>query len=957
MDDRVSITRSWFKDYHFHLVSNVDQLKQLIDICIQRKLCSIDVETTGLDNRIYSDEYFEDGIKTRHGFRTIDRIVGCCLSFDGLHGYYVPLTHEPEDSGNLPWDLAWDEFTRLVQAGTRCIFHGGRFDQEFLYPVLGREFWKLAEFEDTLLMAKVINPLKSQPAGLKPLIRLHYSLDTIDIHELFTQEKLDQLKREKRGVNFALLHPKEGLEYGCCDGIFTYKMLFTLKEKLEGCDQKIYDLEKSFSNVMRKMERNRVHIDVERVQQLNVECQQAITHTGDLIRNILESKTGKTGKWLTLKIGSPKALSQALITDQEGLRLKPTAEMTGDENIGWRGGGEEGGSDDDDDDDDESDNEKQYTLKDEALKSLQRAYGSKYSIQREGVIDKDGKPKPESIFDLILEYRHYDKMKGSYVDKLFRSHDRYGDVRPSFNQMGTDTCRLSCKAGKIDEGYSGVNFQGIPRDSDEDKPELFKQIRTCIVPRPGHILVKIDFAGEELRVVTNLSGDPIWTKSFLFEDGDVHSITSRTLFGKPEVNKDERNRGKRCNFAFIYGGGAGSIQRNIGCSIEDAQRHMDNLKRDVPVLMGYVEHQKKFAHKHKCIFTSFGRRLPIPTIDSPIRAIRSKAERCAINYTIQSTSADVLKLAMCWMDKQIRALGWEDRVKYVLTVHDEVVFEVKPEYLQEVVRKLDEWMTLPWKLPKEHGREWIVPLTTEPGIDINWRAKYNYFEMVDGVPPKPKELDSSGNFIGKLKKGQYFKNGRVYQEVPQFLQAWLKPSLPASPTVPELPANESISDVQTSSQTPKTMPTPEVRSVPESEVQAAPAPTLASSDTGLSLDVDLDSLISSSNVSTALEIGLGTIKETPETPEPELPSVPIRKSDPILPPPKPPVEGETVLRWMMRAVPSQYVMRKLQAVCILAEGDTPLRIINAKGEVIVNENEGIRISPSEFKILSRMFGL
>ena len=164
--------------------------------------------------------------------------------------------------------------------------------------------------------------------------------------------------------------------------------------------------------------------------------------------------------------------------------------------------------------------------------------------------------------------------------------------------MGTDTARLSSRAGDIKDGYSGINFQGIPRDSDEDKPELFKAIREIITPREGYVLVKLDFAGEELRVVTNLSGDPIWTKSFLYEDGDVHSITAKTLFGKADVSKDERNRGKRCNFAFIYGGGSGAIQRNIGCTKEEAQTHMDNLKRDVPVLMGYVEQQKHIARKN-----------------------------------------------------------------------------------------------------------------------------------------------------------------------------------------------------------------------------------------------------------------------------------------------------------------------------------------------------------------------
>jgi len=945
--------RPWFSEYRFHLIDSVERLQKLVDICLQRKLCALDLETTGVDNRIYPDEYFEDGIKTRHGIRTVDRIAGVCISFDGENGYYTPLSHEPEDSGNLPWDPAWDELTRLVN-GCRVIYHNVKFDAEFLYPVTGKEYWGREEFEDIFLMAKVISPLKGHPAGLKPLAKANFGIDMIDIDELFTQEKKDQLKREKRQYNFALLHPKEGLEYGCSDGIFTYKLLPVLQHRLTAGDVPIYSLEKTFSNVVRKMERNRVHVDVERVHQLTVECKASLESVGDFIRGVIEGKTGRTGKWLTLNIGSPDQLSRALITDPEGLKLKPTAEMIGSAETGWV----VEDADDDDDDDDDEPQEKKYSLKDEAIKSLHRAYGEKLSVQRSGVKTKEGNPRPESIFELILEYRHYDKMRGSYVEKLSLSHDKYGDVRPSFNQMGTDTARMSCKAGKIQDGYSGVNFQGIPRDSDEDKPELFKQIRTCIVPRDGWILVKLDFAGEELRVVTNLSGDPIWTKSFLYEDGDVHSITARTLFGKADVNKDERNRGKRCNFAFIYGGGAGAIQRNIGGTIEDAQRHMDNLRKDVPVLMGYVDHQKKFARKHKFVYTAFGRKLPIPTIDSPIRALRSKAERCAINYTIQSTSADILKFALCLVDKQIRTLGWEDRVRYVLTVHDEVVYEIKPEYLMEIVRKLDEWMTYPWKLPKAHGKEWVVPLLTEPGIDINWKARFDYFKMVDGIPVPKESLNEDGTYRGKrlkdgtydakLKKDEFFSDGRIYQKVPDFLENWIHrippggqleapvspPVMTASPTPPALPVSATIPSPAT---IPATVPV--VKEAELDPVGKGGSSVVFQGDIGeleiggSSLNINYDEI--------TIPVREPVKEKTSNTNVTALPLI----------------EGEKIFRWTLRAVPTENSQRKMHAIYILAEGDVPLRIVNTKGEILVSESEGIRVKPEQFQFLTELFGL
>ena len=919
-DDRVSISREWFPQYGFRLVDTIEKLKKLVDICLDRGIYSIDLETTGVDNRIYQDEYFEDGKKTRHGMRTVDRVVGICMSFDGQNGYYIPLSHEPEDSGNLPWDPAWDEISRLVNSKAKAIFHNKKFDAEFLYPLVGKEYYRIEEHEDTMLLARIINPIRSSPAGLKPLAKIHFGIDMVEIEDLFTQEKKDQLRKEKKHSNFALLHPREGLEYGCSDGIFTYKLWFALKDKLQGHDMMMYNLEKSFCNVVQRMERNRVHIDVDRVKQLAVECDAMLKLTGDTVRGIIEGRTGKTGKWRTLNVGSPKQLSMTLLTDPEGLQLKPTKFMLGDDQYA------DALSNNDDEDDEEDDGvQKQYTLKDEALQSMETAYGKDFKIQREGVVDKDGKPRQESIFDLILEYRHYQKMKGSYIDNLMASHDKYGDVRPVFNQMGTDTTRMSSKAGKIADGFSGINFQGIPRDSDDNKPELFKQIRTCIIPRPGWFLVKLDYSGEELRVVTNLSGDPIWTKSFLYEDGDVHSITSRTLFGKSEVSKDERNRGKRCNFAFIYGGGAGAISRNVGCSIEDGSRHMSNLRTAVPVLMGYVEIQKEFAKKHKCIFTAFGRRIPIPTIDSPIRAIRAKAERCAINYTIQATSADILKFALCLVDKKIRELRWEDRVQYVMTVHDEVVYEVKPEHLMEIVRKLDEWMTFPWKLPKAHGRDWEVPLMTEPGIDVNWKARFDYFKMVDGVPVSSKDI-VDGEFKGKLKKDEYYSDGKVYQKIPEFLASHIhradgqQASTQANPAIAK-PAPFPVS-----------VPTPEPV-LPPSETEASklidpPSKTV-------SLDMDFGGEI---------ETGLGVgVEERSESHQEE--------------PPARPIEPSEVFRWVFVAVPSESVMKKLHAACILAEGPTPIRVINQKGEVLIGESERILVDVAKFRVLTELFGI
>lgn len=919
IEETNNLNKSWITSgtYKFHLCDKIESVRKLVDICIGRRIASLDLETSGLDNRVYSDEYFQDGVTTKYGIRTVDKVVGICISFDGVNGYYLPLSHEAEGSVNLPWRDTWDEIERL-QRGCKLIFHGGIFDTEFLYPLIGKSFWKKDEFEDTFFLQKTINPLKSTPAGLKQLTKFHYNIEMIELADLFSPALLDFLKKQKQGLNFAALHPKEGYIYGASDSIFTYKLFFTLSEKVTSeADKFIYSLEKNYMNVLRKLERERIPINTTLLHKIYNELKSKLFEVGDVIRNCIEVKTGSRGIWTTLNVGSPKQLSSALITSLDGLRLKPTPIMTnqGDQEY-------DSLSDSDDESDSDSEDEKQYSLSDDVIKELHKVYGSQFQVEFEG--------KKYSIFELITEYRHYDKMRGTYIEPLTKSVDKYGRVRPSFNQVGADTTRLTCKSGKIKDGYAGVPWQGIPRDSDDDKPELFKQIRDLVEAPEGFVVVKFDYAGEELRVITNLSADPIWTDSFLNKDGDVHSITAKSLFNKPEVTKDERNRGKRSNFAVIYGGGAGAIQRNIGSTIEEATKAMENMRRDVPVLMGYVEHQKFFARKHKCIYTAFGRRIPIPTIDSKIPGIRKKAERCSINYTIQATSADILKIAMVLVDKYIRENNLEDSIKYFLTVHDEIVFLIRPEILMEAIPKIDYWMTYPWKMPKVHGKEWVVPLLTEPGIDVNWKARFDYFKMVNGTPATGEVVD--GVYKGKLKKDEEYENGRIYQKIPDFLKGsiWRLPVDGVSPTPTESSSmNKNI----------ETTPSPAKAEGSSASAESSPSPTLTEIEISTTEEEPEKEVSPSAepapNASSEEKLGLsGPAREEPKE-EPK----------------------EEPFRFTLTATPNQQNVRKLHACTILAEGDSLLRVITPRGEVILDESEGIRVKGEAFTLLAQLFGL
>jgi len=266
---------------------------------------------------------------------------------------------------------------------------------------------------------------------------------------------------------------------------------------------------------------------------------------------------------------------------------------------------------------------------------------------------------------------------------------------------------------------------------------------------------------------------------------------------------------------------------------------------------------------------------------------------------------------MCYVDKQLRKHDLKKDCRYVLTVHDEVVYEVRPHRLQEVVRLLDEWMTYPWKLPKAHGRNWVVPLLTEPGIDINWKARYDYFKMVDGTPVESKFLDEDGNYIGKLKKSEYFHKGRIYQAIPDFL-------------IPHIKRADEFTLVN--------------KEPPDAGDETTPE-----SDSNLTVDVGpppSDRISSQRSGAELAEPQLGVKNDISKFKDYEKPDVEI-----------------SVFRFVFRAPMNELNLRKLHAISILAEGTVALRLVANTGSIIISEKQGVMVNPEEFTVLSKMFGL
>jgi len=759
--DVPDITKPWMRFHDFVLVKTPEEVEAIVDEALACGHVSLDLETEGLDNRIVYDEQGKP--------RTVHQIVGFCLSVgDAKKGYYIPVRHAPNDGGpdlNVkPLARVEAAITRLCQAAQptpkpgqsdplafkdfetppRVVidFWNAKFDQEFLYPVTGIDFWHPDSFEDGNLAYFTLYS-GDKHLGLKPksaeVLRSPegHPYEMIELKELFPN---------KRKILFPSLSPDEPgvVKYAGSDAICTRLLcgrpdLLPVIAKDPG-KAFTYRLEKQVAQVVRVMERNRVKVDRDKLQELR-----------DKHRTVREEYRAKiialaaSKGFENFEPGSPKQLSDFLFGER-GLNINPKPPL----------------------------NEKSGQYKTD--------YDSMHQLTEEL-----GENAPE-VIKWIMAYREEDKVLGTYLESLAVNPDPNNELRFQFKQTGAATGRFSAPAGDNDQGFSGIPIHGIPATSD---------LRTCFVARPGYTMVKCDYAGEELRIVTNLSNEPVWVKEFQEGDGDLHSITARAFFGKQEVTKEERKMGKVANFALVYGGGPASIMRATGCNKLEAQRRKQAFDKAVPTFANWVKGQHERVKKQLGVYTAFGRWVAIPdanaqlnTKDSngrmlvtedDVRALRAACERHATNYPIQGSGADIMKIAMVLLHKEFHRRGWlrhqSDAVRMLLTVHDEIVFEVRHDLVFEAIPVLTEEMEKPTKMARlPYSPKWKVPLVTEPLLGESWGAEYSCHRA------KPDEKPKEGGFVAY---------GYVYGKVPEAIRPFIPADGAAPPPAPEAPAPSS----------------------------------------------------------------------------------------------------------------------------------------------------------------------
>ena len=299
----------------------------------------------------------------------------------------------------------------------------------------------------------------------------------------------------------------------------------------------------------------------------------------------------------------------------------------------------------------------------------------------------------------VLEYRTLSKLKSTYVDALpSLINPSTGRIHTSFNQAVTATGRLSS---------SDPNLQNIPIRSD-----LGREIRRAFIPSDERkILMSADYSQIELRILAHLSGDEELCGAFK-EGVDIHDRTSSKIFGVPidEVTPEMRRKAKVANYGILYGISASKLAADIGIKQDDAKEFIESYFKVVPRVKAYIESIVEEARRTGYVTTILNRRRYIPDINSANFGVRGFAERTAVNTPIQGSAADLIKMAMIQIDERIGSLGLDSFM--ILQVHDELVFEVPLEEVEQMRSMVKEIMETAYPLN--------VPVVADVRIGRNW---------------------------------------------------------------------------------------------------------------------------------------------------------------------------------------------------------------------------------------------
>jgi len=414
-----------------------------------------------------------------------------------------------------------------------------------------------------------------------------------------------------------------------------------LEEKLkeEGLNKIYEEIEKPLIEVLAKMEKEGVYLDLEVISDLSKKAEEKIKE--------LENKIYKISG-IEFNINSPKQLREILY---EKLKCPPPE------------------------------------IKTEKKKELSTGEDALLQLKKMGY----------EIASFILEYREYFKLKSTYLDPLPHMRDKEGRIHTTFKQTQTSTGRLSSQ---------NPNLQNIPIRS-----EFGGLIRKAFSSPEDKILVVGDYSQIELRLLAHFCEDPALLQSF-YDGKDIHSSTASYLYKikEEDVNSEMRRMAKTVNFGIIYGISPHGLAQNLGISREEAKEILEKYFKQFPKVKEFFGSLLEEARKILKVSTIFGRIRRIPEINSKNFNIRSNAERMAINAPLQGSAADIIKIAMINLYKDIKEKY--KNTKLILQVHDELILETDINSAEEIKKWVKEKMENVVKLK--------VPLIANVAISKNW---------------------------------------------------------------------------------------------------------------------------------------------------------------------------------------------------------------------------------------------
>jgi DNA polymerase I-like protein with 3'-5' exonuclease and polymerase domains len=762
--------KPWMDSVEMYLATP-DMLDKIAEECIESGLYGLDLETTGLDQRAFPNDMGK--------LETMDKVVGYCIAPTDTKGYYIPVRHREEGAEtNVPPRLVTAMVKRINESGAVAVFFNAKFDHKFLMhePAGDTGVWDEPGTWEDVRIANYVRNSRVKRNNLKLLAKEELDREMIELKELWLQER-----GKKINMDFSTLDPRWDpvVWYAAADAINTRALWAKVspeifeKDKFGFSSKTIYTIEKLCVTATVWMEQNRIHIDRDKLKHLIQEGQKewwsSINQVYSEVSEVLDRDIRPPWVALMDEEFDPEVLSpdytevRSLCMKQapadtrekvvksvpnltnpkerESVSFEPSYDVTIPAKFGMmlrelRVPGlvatEKSG---------------QVKTSKDALEAVLGSAGDKFPWMRS-----------------VKRFREIQKALSNVLFNLWRDSapDRSPDgcVWANFNGLKVDTGRFSTPTPSKKEFFGQANWnvqstKSFYYDPKDPPPVCVYRQREVIAARPGHTLYAIDYSGVELRIVTNLSGEPKWMSAFFKcgtcgnefpkgvkpppfcpecgsdKIGDLHSETAIGVLGAnaggdPKIFKMKRQTAKIVNFLLCYGGSGNAVSNSTGCDEDEGWRVKNNFDKTYKGLLKWWRSQERDVKKQKYVRTVFGRKYMCPDIDHEFAKWRSKAKRNAVNGPVQGSSADIMKFAMALLYREFRKRGWLDKVLMTITIHDELVFEIRNEVMGEAIPVIDEIMCE--RTVKNLG--WPIPLKVDVEFGPDWTVKNNLTEMM-----------------------------------------------------------------------------------------------------------------------------------------------------------------------------------------------------------------------------------